>query len=123
MPVYAVIRALGRSGIAAMIDRCCDAARDLTNGIGNLPGAEILAPATTNQGLVRFHDPSGVDHDRFTDHVIDLLQAEGTAFFGGTTWHRMRAMRISVCSWATTPADVTATINATRTVLANASVL
>ncbi len=120
VPVYAVIRALGRSGIAAMIDRCCDAARDLTSGIGNLPGTEILTPVTINQALVRFEDPTGADHDRFTDHVIDLLQAEGTAYFGGTTWEGMRAMRISVCSWATTPADVTATIDATRTVLANA---
>ena len=122
VPVYAVIRALGRSGIAAMIDRCCDAARDLTDGIGNLAGAEILVPATINQALVRFYDPTGIDHDRFTDHVIDLLQTEGPAFFGGTTWEGMRAMRISVCSWATTPADVTATIDATRTVLANARV-
>ncbi len=117
VPVYAVVKALGRQGIADMIGRCCDAAAGLVEGIGALPGAEILSPAIINQGLVRFRDPAGDDHDECTDRVIDRIQAEGTAWFGGTDWHGVRAMRISVCSWATQPSDVRKTVDAVRRVL------
>ena len=117
VPVFAVVRALGRQGIADVVDRCCDAAAGLVQGIGALPGAEVLSPAIINQGLVRFRDPAGDDHDGFTDSVIDRIRAEGTAWFGGTDWRGMRAMRISVCSWATQPDDVRKTIEAVRRVL------
>src|SRR5712691_7237801 len=59
---FAAIRSLGRSGIAHIIDDCCDHARRLTAGTGALPGAEVLREAQINQGLVRFTDPGG-DHD------------------------------------------------------------
>ncbi len=50
-----------------------------------------------NQGLVRFLDPHGEDHDRRTDEIIARVQASGEAYFGGVTWRGQRAMRISVC--------------------------
>jgi hypothetical protein len=34
------------------------------------------------------------------------VQADGTLWLGGTTWHDMAAMRISVSGWATTEEDV-----------------
>lgn len=117
VPVYAAVKALGRQGIADIVNRCCDAAAGLVEGIGSLPGAEILSPAVINQGLVRFLDPAGTDHDRFTDQVIDRIQSEGTAWFGGTDWCEMRAMRISVCSWATRSGDVEKTVDAVRRIL------
>jgi threonine aldolase len=41
-----------------------------------------------------------------TQRVIDAIQAEGTCWCGGTVWQGRTAMRISVCSWATTDEDV-----------------
>lgn len=120
VPVYAVIKALGRHGIAEMIDRCCDAAATMTAGIGTLSHAEVLSEAVTNQGLVRFLDPAGINHDAFTDRIIDHIQADGTVWFGGTDWHGSRAMRISVCSWATGPDDARAAIEAVDRVLTEA---
>ena len=117
VPVYAAVKALGRRGIAEMVERCCDAAANLVEGIGALPGAEVLSPAVINQGLVRFRDPAGSDHARFTDRAIAAIQAEGTAWFGGTDWRGMRAMRISVCSWATGSGDVRKTVSAVERVL------
>lgn len=103
---YAAIRQLGRRGIAEIVERCCDYARALTLGIGQLPGAEVLWTPVINQGLVRFLDPAGADHDRRTDEVIAAIQAGGEAYFGGVTWRGRRAMRISVCNWLTTEAGV-----------------
>src|SRR5262249_53334969 len=42
-PAYAAIRSLGRAGIASLVERCCTHARRLVQGIGRLPGAEIVA--------------------------------------------------------------------------------
>jgi hypothetical protein len=34
------------------------------------------------------------------------VQADGTCWLGGTTWHGMGAMRISVSNWSTTETDI-----------------
>jgi glutamate/tyrosine decarboxylase-like PLP-dependent enzyme len=109
---YAALRQLGRNGVAALVERCCDHARALVAGIGSLPGAEVLWEPTVNQGLVRFLDPEGRDHDRRTEEVIARINAAGDAFFQPTTWRGKRAMRISVCNWRTSQADVARVIQA-----------
>ena len=118
---YAALRQLGREGIAELIERCCRHARDLVIGIGKFAGAEVLWEPTINQGLLRFLDPSRSateqDHDRRTEEVIAAIVASGEAFFGGTTWHGKRAMRVSVCNWRTSRADVERSINSVARVL------
>jgi glutamate/tyrosine decarboxylase-like PLP-dependent enzyme len=109
---YAALRELGRNGVAALIERCSDHARAIVEGIGSLPGVEVLARPTINQGLVRFLDPRGADHDRWTDQVIAAVTESGEAFFTGTTWRGMRAMRVSVCNWRTSEEDVRRTVDA-----------
>jgi len=47
-----------------------------------------------------------------TQRVIAAVQADGTCWVGGTLWQGRTAMRISVCSWATTEADVDASVAA-----------
>ncbi len=116
-PVYAAIRSLGRRGIAALVERCCQHAHRLVTEIGALPGAEIVAAPQINQGLVRFLSRDG-DHDRRTDAIIEAIRAKGVAWFGGTTWHDKRVMRVSVCNWRTTDRDVDRTIDSVREVLA-----
>jgi glutamate/tyrosine decarboxylase-like PLP-dependent enzyme len=109
--VYAALRSLGRSGIAEIVNRCCALATGLVEGLGALPGVEVLARPGINQGLVRFLDPDG-HHDRHTDRVIAAIQAAGVTWFGGTTWQGRRAMRISVCNWRTSEEDIAETITA-----------
>jgi glutamate/tyrosine decarboxylase-like PLP-dependent enzyme len=114
---YAALRELGRTGVTELIERCSDHARAIVTGIGRLPGAEVLWEPVINQGLVRFLDPKGQDHDRRTDDVIAAIVKTGEAFFGGTTWRGMRAMRVSVCNWRTSEQDVQRTIDAVAKVL------
>ena len=118
---YAALRQLGRDGIAELIERCCRHAHDLVMGIGKLTGAQALCEPIINQGLVRFLDPSPVateqDHDRRTEEVMAAIVASGEAFFGGTTWHGKRAMRVSVCNWRTSREDVQRSINSVARVL------
>ena len=114
---YAALRSLGRSGIARIVDEGCRLADRLVSEIGELPDAEVLAPARMNQGLLRFLSEDG-DHDGRTDRVVEAIRAEGTAWFGPTTWNGVRAMRVSVCNHRTTDADVDRSVDAVRRVLA-----
>ncbi len=107
---YAALRQLGRRGVEALVDACCEAAHGLVSGIAALPGAELVWEPQINQGLVRFPDPrpgaTGPDHDRHTDAVTALVLATGEAFFSNTTWRGKRCMRVSVCNWQTGAAEV-----------------
>jgi glutamate/tyrosine decarboxylase-like PLP-dependent enzyme len=120
-PTYAAIRQLGRNGVSDMVDRCCRHAHSLVMKIGRLPGAEVVSEPMINQGLVRFLDPrpeaSDKDHDRRTEEVIAAILESGEAFFGGTTWHGRRAMRVSVSSWLTSDQDVERVVSAVSKVL------
>ena len=99
--VYAALRSLGREGVADLVDRCCALARRMAGRLAGEPGIAILNDVTLNQVLVRFGD----DDDR-TRAVIAAVQEDGTCWAGGTTWHGVAAMRISVSSWATTHDDI-----------------
>ena len=104
--LYAAIRSLGRSGVAALVERCCDLARRIADRLADEDGIEVLNEVVLNQVLVRFGD------DERTGRVIAAVQEDGTAWMGGTTWHGMAAMRISVSNWSTTEADADRTADA-----------
>jgi glutamate/tyrosine decarboxylase-like PLP-dependent enzyme len=100
-PIYAAIRALGRQGIAALVDDCCDRARQFAEVLSRDPRITILNDVVLNQVLVRFNDD-----DESTRDVISRVQREGTCWLAGTTWLGKAAMRISVSNWSTTAEDV-----------------
>ncbi|MBA2381481.1 MAG: aspartate aminotransferase family protein, partial [Chloroflexi bacterium] len=120
-PIYAALRSLGRDGLAEMIDRCSALARRMADGLRDAPGVTILNDVVLNQVLVRFAPRNGGDEaatdaetDAHTRAVIAAVQAEGTCWLGGTTWHGKAAMRISVSNWSTTEADADASVAAIR---------
>jgi glutamate/tyrosine decarboxylase-like PLP-dependent enzyme len=97
--VWAALRALGRQGLADLIDRSCRHAKELAEGL-TAAGYDVLNQVVLNQVLVDF---GGAD---ITRKVIEVLQDEGTCWCGGTVWQGRVAMRISVSSGATTDHDV-----------------
>ena len=105
--LYAAIRSLGREGIRVLVERCCALAARMADRLREADGVEVLNEVNLNQVLVRFGD----DDDRTRD-VIASVQADGTAWLGGTIWKGKAAMRISVSSWSTTEADADRTVGA-----------
>jgi len=103
--IWAALRSLGRTGLAELIERNCCMATRFAEGL-NAAGFEILNRVVLNQVLVSFGG------DETTRSVIAALQADGTCWCGGTTWHGRAAMRISVSSWATTDDDVERSLEA-----------
>lgn len=114
LPALAALMELGRDGLAAMIERCCDHAAAIYDGMAALPGATGVARPTMNQGLIQFnaHDGSNI-----SDAVIAAINASGEAFMSGGTWDGQRVMRISVCGWNTNSGDVVRTVAAAAAAL------
>ena len=103
--VYAALRSLGRTGVADLVDRCCHLARRFADRLHEEPAIQILNDIVLNQVLVRVAPP-GRDADAATREALARVQEERVCWLGGTRWHDMDAMRISVSNWSTTEADV-----------------
>ncbi|MBV9507145.1 MAG: aspartate aminotransferase family protein [Acidobacteriia bacterium] len=112
--LWAALQSLGRSGIADLIERTCAHARRFAEGLREA-GYRILNDVVINQVLVSFGSAGR------TRSVIERLQREGTCWCAGTEWQGQVAMRISVSSWATTAADVEASLAAMRSIAAEVS--
>jgi aromatic-L-amino-acid decarboxylase len=107
---YAALRELGRNGVQEMVERTCDCAAAIVEGLSRLEGVEVLAKPIINQGVVSFLDPAGRVSDEWNDRMITEIVKEGTSFFSGTTFKGRRAMRISVSNWQTSAEDVERTL-------------
>jgi len=103
--VWAALHSLGRTGVAALVERTCRHARRFAEGL-RAAGYEVLNEVVLNQVLVSFGDAET------TTRVIAEIQGEGTCWCGGTVWQGRTAMRISVSSWATTDEDVERSLEA-----------
>jgi glutamate/tyrosine decarboxylase-like PLP-dependent enzyme len=102
---WAALRALGRSGLADLVESSCRHARRLADGLA-AAGYRILNDVVLNQVVVSFGDPER------TRQTIAAIQRDGTCWCGGTTWQGEVGMRISVSSWATTDDDVERSLEA-----------
>jgi glutamate/tyrosine decarboxylase-like PLP-dependent enzyme len=100
LPLYALIRTLGREGLAGIVRTNCALARRMADRLSSAGGVTILNDVVLNQVLVQFKD------DITTSHVIAKVQAEGTCWAGGAFWQGKQAMRISVSNWSTTEDDI-----------------
>jgi glutamate/tyrosine decarboxylase-like PLP-dependent enzyme len=103
---WAAIRELGRDGVAELVDRCCALARRFAEQLHGAEGADVVNDVVLNQVLVRF----GTD-DR-TRRAVEAVQRSGECWMGGTTWHGMALMRISVSNWSATDTDVDRSVRA-----------
>ena len=101
IPVYATLRALGRGGVEALVDNSCARARQMGELLGQINGVRVLNDVVLNQVLVRFSDD-----DETTRAVMTGVQKDGTCWLGGTVWHGMAAMRVSVSNWQTSEQDI-----------------
>lgn len=107
--MWAALLSLGKAGLAEMIERNCEQAKQMAAGLRKT-GFEILNDVALNQVVVSFGDAER------TNRMIAALQQEGTFWAGGTVWKGRAAMRISFSSWRTTEEDVERSLQAVRRV-------
>jgi len=105
--VWATLKALGRSGLAALVEGLHDRAVRFAHGLAEA-GFPILNEVVFNQVLVGC--PDREQRDRMLDHI----QRSGECWVGGADWFGQPVIRVSVSSWATTDDDVARGIAAFR---------
>lgn len=104
---WAMIKSLGRDGIAAMVDRHCAQARRMAERLSAEADVEIMNDVVLNQVAVRLGgDMDGPRADELTDRTIARIQQDGVCFVGGANWHGRQIVRISVISANTTYEDI-----------------
>jgi glutamate/tyrosine decarboxylase-like PLP-dependent enzyme len=108
IPVWAVLRSLGRDGVADLVDGLVRHARAIAAGIEAIDGAQVLNEVVFTQVCVAFED------DERTRAVTAQLLADGTAWMSGSRWHGRDVLRVSVSNWSTDDDDVEASIDAVR---------
>ena len=99
--VWAVLRALGRAGVAELVQRTSDTAVALADRL-RAGGLDVLNDVVLNQVLVRLDDGAS------TTALVAEVQADGRIWCGATQWQDAAAMRISVSSWKSGPDDAAA---------------
>ena len=104
--VYAALRSLGRTGVAALVEGSCARARQFAAAISHVHGCEVLNDVVLNQVLFRFQD------DETTHAALASVQDGGEAWMAGTLWDGRAAIRLSVSNWRTTESDIDRTIAA-----------
>ena len=110
-PVWAVLRALGRHGVADLVAGLARHAATFAAGFAEIPGTTVLNDVVFTQVCVSLGD------DERTEEVVRRLLDDGTAWMTGSRWHGRSVLRVSVSSWATTDDDVERSLAAVRRVV------
>jgi glutamate/tyrosine decarboxylase-like PLP-dependent enzyme len=106
--VWAVLRALGRDGLAALVEGLCRHATAFANGVAAIDGAKVENDVVFTQVCATFGT------DERTAEVTRGLLADGTAWMSGSRWHDKTVLRIAVSNWSTTDEDVARSLDALR---------
>ena len=113
VPVWAVLASLGSSGVADLVDRLCDRAAALAEGIAGIDGAEVLNDVVYTQVCVSFGD------DSRTRAITAALLADGVSWMSGSRWRGHDVLRVSVSNHATDAEDVRLAVDAVRRAVAS----
>jgi glutamate/tyrosine decarboxylase-like PLP-dependent enzyme len=105
-PVWAMLKTLGRKGVADLVTHHCDMAVLMAELLGAERGIHLLNDVVLNQVIVSFGEGNHAAKRSATEAVIARVQQDGVCFAGGASWHGDWVMRISVTSGATRREDI-----------------
>jgi glutamate/tyrosine decarboxylase-like PLP-dependent enzyme len=114
-PVWAVLRSLGRSGVADLIDGLCRNARRFAAGVADIPGVTVLNDVVFTQVTFAFGSgpeagANGAGGDELTQEIGRRVLADGSAVLTPSTWRGRAVLRCSVSNWSTTEDDIDRTV-------------
>ena len=108
VPVWAVLRSLGRDGVAELVERLAAMARAMADGIAGIGDARVLNDVVYSQVCAAFGG------DERTRAVTARLISEGTTWMSGSRWHGQDVLRVSVSNWSTDQEDIRRSVDALR---------
>jgi glutamate/tyrosine decarboxylase-like PLP-dependent enzyme len=113
LPAWASLRAYGRAGYRAMVERHLDLAQRLAARIDAEPDLELLAEVPLNIVCFRYR-PVGVGDDALDElnrRLGEALVEDGRVYAGTTTYGGRVGLRPAIVNWRTTERDVDALVD------------
>jgi len=112
LAIWATLRAYGRDGHRAMVERHLHLARHLAAVVDARPGLELLAEPRLNIVCFRARPPGLGEAalDELNRRLGEALLADGRVFCGTTVYGGKVAFRPAIVNWQTSEADVEALI-------------
>ena len=106
--VWATLRAYGRAGYRAMVERHLDLAQRIAAQVDAAPELERLADVKLNIVCFRLRPPGVPEQelDVLNQRLLDALLEDGRVFVTGTVYDGKRALRPALVNWRTQEADV-----------------
>jgi glutamate/tyrosine decarboxylase-like PLP-dependent enzyme len=112
VPTWAVLRHLGRAGVADLIDRLAGSARIIAEGVARLPGVTVLNDVVFTQVCIALED------DAATEALSARLWGDGEVLAMTSRWHDRAVVRFSVSNWGTDAEQARRTVAAVERALA-----
>jgi glutamate/tyrosine decarboxylase-like PLP-dependent enzyme len=106
IPVYAILRSLGRQGVAELVERHCTFATRCAERVSAEPGISVVTEPIINQLILNFGYGDSLERKQQTEAVIARVVADGTCYVAGAAWRGDWVMRMSISSAATTELDI-----------------
>lgn len=97
--LWATLKYFGKEGVDELISSLCELAALFAEKL-RAKGFRILNEVVLNQVIIACATPAQ------TLSTLENLQKSGECWCGGSVWNGEPVIRISVCSWTTTVADV-----------------
>lgn len=116
LPVWATLRAYGRDGYRAMVERHLSLAQRVAAQVDAAPDLERLAEVPLNIVCFRFHPP-GVPEAELDDlnrRLGAMVLDDGRVYFGTTDYAGKVAFRPAIVNWRTREKDVDMIVDVVR---------
>lgn len=116
LAVWATLRAYGRDGYRAIVERCLDNAAHLARLVEEAEDAELLLPAPLNVVFFRYRPP-GVPEEELDELNLRIERqalTDGRVYVGTTRWNGVVGFRPAFVNWRTSPADAELVLETVR---------
>jgi len=112
LAVWATLQAYGRSGYAAIVERCTSLARAMGARVDALPGFRLMAPVRYNVVCFELVGEEGPVSEAEVKCFVDRVSADGRLFLGPSRFLGRPCIRFAILNWRTSEADLDIAVEA-----------
>lgn len=116
LPLWATLKAYGRTGYAAMVERHLDLAQRVAARVDEADDLERMADVPLNIVCFRYRPPSAPDGslNDLNARLGKAILADGRVYVGTTTYRGMTCFRPAIVNWRTQERDVDLLVDVVR---------
>ena len=116
LAVWATLRAYGRDGYRAIVERCLDNAAHLSRLVDEADDTELLLPAPLNIVFFRYRPPDVPEEelDELNLGIEQEILQDGRVYVGTTRWAGVVGFRPAFVNWRTTKEDAELVLETVR---------